>query len=222
MPPNRVAKRHLTMAEIAKSRALLRLKDKGLASDLINIDIIEAAVLSQESPDIEMIDNQIDLLIAQGLETSNWATKSHTELNQTTTRKEGAKVTVTTANPTNEPIPAIKPSIPTSSASVTKTVSSKPVANVIRPILPLKPKQTSGKKTEGTSVFAPVNDLPLELRAIVEAEKQRATKTAVNSKTCAIAINGIQEALSNIDNGENKLFQDSLLVYLRAAIAHVG
>ncbi|KHJ31150.1 putative eka-like protein [Erysiphe necator] len=63
------------MADIAKSRARARLKNKGLASDLIDIDAIESAIKQNYSPGIEMIDEEIDRLIAIGLESSCWATK---------------------------------------------------------------------------------------------------------------------------------------------------
>ncbi|POS84363.1 hypothetical protein EPUL_003073 [Erysiphe pulchra] len=43
MPPKRT-KRQLTKAEIAKSRARARLKNKGLAPDLIDIDAVETAI----------------------------------------------------------------------------------------------------------------------------------------------------------------------------------
>ncbi|KHJ31872.1 hypothetical protein EV44_g3848 [Erysiphe necator] len=71
-------KRQFTMADIAKSRARARLKKKSLAPDLIDIDAIESAVNQNQnhSPDIEMIDEEIDKLIAKGLESSRWATKA--------------------------------------------------------------------------------------------------------------------------------------------------
>ncbi|POS87627.1 hypothetical protein EPUL_000853, partial [Erysiphe pulchra] len=69
-------KRQFTTADIAKSRARARLKNKGLAPDLIDIDAIESAIKQNDSPDIEMIDAEIDRLIAIGLESSRWATKA--------------------------------------------------------------------------------------------------------------------------------------------------
>lgn len=66
MPAVRTAKRHLTMAKIARSRARSRLKSKGVAVDLTDVDAVEAAVLEHNSPDIEKIDAHIKKLIAQG------------------------------------------------------------------------------------------------------------------------------------------------------------
>ncbi|RKF81953.1 putative eka-like protein [Golovinomyces cichoracearum] len=61
------------MAESARFRARSRLKSKGLAIDLIDIDAVEAAVLEHNSSDIEMIDAYIDKLIARGLKESQRA-----------------------------------------------------------------------------------------------------------------------------------------------------
>ncbi|POS88366.1 hypothetical protein EPUL_000107 [Erysiphe pulchra] len=49
----------LTMTDIAKSRAKARLKNRGLALDLIDINAFETATNDNDSPDVEMIDEEI-------------------------------------------------------------------------------------------------------------------------------------------------------------------
>ncbi|KHJ34984.1 putative eka-like protein [Erysiphe necator] len=63
------------------------------------------------------------------------------------------------------------------------------------------------------------HDVPPELRKVVEAEKRRAAKITANLRTCTIAINGVQMALSTDGVDGNKEFSQGLLIYLRAAIA---
>ncbi|KHJ35213.1 putative eka-like protein [Erysiphe necator] len=53
------------MADIAKSRAKARLKNKGLTPDLIDINAFESAINDNDSPGIEMIDEEINRLIAK-------------------------------------------------------------------------------------------------------------------------------------------------------------
>lgn len=97
------------------------------------------------------------------------------------------------------------------------------------------------KADEGTSTTAPQNPIPRtsgnnqtscsdgnskntatcppELRAILEAEEQRAAQTATNLTICTAAINGVENALSPLSKGSSVQFIDSMKVYLRAAIA---
>ncbi|RKF77190.1 putative eka-like protein [Golovinomyces cichoracearum] len=62
-------------------------------------------------------------------------------------------------------------------------------------------------------------EVPLELRAIIQAEEQRAAQMTANLKSCTLAINGVQMALSTSALDRNKEFNEGLLTYLRAAIA---
>ncbi|POS81629.1 hypothetical protein EPUL_006281, partial [Erysiphe pulchra] len=64
-----------------------------------------------------------------------------------------------------------------------------------------------------------VHDVPPELRKIIEAEKRRAANITANLRTCTIAINGVQMALSTAGVEGNSEFSQGLLIYLRAAIA---
>ncbi|POS85797.1 hypothetical protein EPUL_001094 [Erysiphe pulchra] len=57
MPPTRT-KRQFTIADIAKSRARARWKNKGLEPDLIDIDAVETAINEKDCPDMEMIDEE--------------------------------------------------------------------------------------------------------------------------------------------------------------------
>ncbi|CCU80384.1 EKA-like protein, partial [Blumeria hordei DH14] len=60
---------------------------------------------------------------------------------------------------------------------------------------------------------------PPELRAILEAEEQRAAQTAFNLMICTATINSVENALAPLSKGPSVQFIDSMKVYLRAAIA---
>ncbi|CCU75356.1 EKA-like protein [Blumeria hordei DH14] len=62
-------------------------------------------------------------------------------------------------------------------------------------------------------------DCPPEVRPIVEAEQRRAAETAANLALCPAAISGVEATLLPLTKGSNRLFVDSMRVYLRAAIA---
>ncbi|CCU82562.1 EKA-like protein [Blumeria hordei DH14] len=53
----------------------------------------------------------------------------------------------------------------------------------------------------------------------MEVEERRARQKAVQFNLCSTAISSIETALSPLSTGENKIFVDSIKVYLRAAIA---
>ncbi|POS81960.1 hypothetical protein EPUL_006776, partial [Erysiphe pulchra] len=80
MPPTR-PKRTFTMIDIAKDRARSRLKRKGLSQNLINLETMENDLREKgdDTPDIEMIDEHINKLIAQGLKDSIWANENTNE-----------------------------------------------------------------------------------------------------------------------------------------------
>lgn len=160
-----------------------------------------------------MIDNQIDLLIVQGLVISKWATKNHTELNSYPTQKDVAKMNISTASLINPSAQVRKPSAPTSPSSLAKNLTETPWVNVNRPILHFKPKQVSGKEMERLSITVPNSDILLELCPAYKALKQRATQTVANIKACVIPINSKEEAPSSKEFLENKIFQDSILAY---------
>ncbi|CCU76923.1 EKA-like protein [Blumeria hordei DH14] len=62
-------------------------------------------------------------------------------------------------------------------------------------------------------------ECPPELQPIFEAEQRRAAETAANLALCSATISGVKATLLPLANGSNRLFVDSMRVYLRAAIA---
>ncbi|CCU82055.1 hypothetical protein BGHDH14_bgh02422 [Blumeria hordei DH14] len=62
-------------------------------------------------------------------------------------------------------------------------------------------------------------DCPPELRPIIEAEQRRAAETAANLALCSAASPGVEATLLSLTNGSNRIFVDSMRVYLCAAIA---
>ncbi|POS81765.1 hypothetical protein EPUL_006031, partial [Erysiphe pulchra] len=82
------------MVDIAKSRARARLKNKGLTPDIIDIDAVEASILDTESPDIEMIDAEIDRLISKGLKDSCWATPQAQAASSTKTTTQSIRLNI--------------------------------------------------------------------------------------------------------------------------------
>ncbi|RKF54825.1 putative eka-like protein [Golovinomyces cichoracearum] len=122
-------RRKFAIVDIGKDIARSRPKQKGLSQNLFNIEAIENVLREKDDDilDIVMIDEHIDMIIAQGL---------------------------------NSP----------------------------------------------------------ELRAIIQVENQRAAQMAANLKSCTLAINGVQMALSTTAPDSNKEFKEALLTYLRAAI----
>ena len=62
-------------------------------------------------------------------------------------------------------------------------------------------------------------ECPPKLRPIVEAEQQRAAKTAANLALYSATISGVEATLLPLTNGSNRKFVDLMRVYLRATIA---
>ncbi|CCU74898.1 EKA-like protein [Blumeria hordei DH14] len=62
-------------------------------------------------------------------------------------------------------------------------------------------------------------ECPSELRLILEAEERRAAATAANLALCCAVIPSVEATLLTLTNELNKLFVDSMRVYLRAAFA---
>ncbi|KAI0991435.1 hypothetical protein K3495_g16752, partial [Podosphaera aphanis] len=78
---------------------------------------------------------------------------------------------------------------------------------------------TTGSSQPASSLQKKTNTIPPELRAQVEAEERRAVQIASNLSLCTAAINGVEDALTPLSNGQNKEYIDSMRIYLRAAIA---
>ncbi|POS82103.1 hypothetical protein EPUL_006215, partial [Erysiphe pulchra] len=164
------------MVDIAKSRARARLKNKGLAPDLIDIVAVEASILDTESPDIEMIDAEIDRLIAKGLKDSCWATP----------QGQAASSTKTTTNDSTQS--KVTNDILTLTLDAESRVQKEKGIAAQRPI-------TIDLTASQIPNFLPEKTYPFELQAIVEAEMRRAAQTAANLEVCTAAINGVETAL---------------------------
>ncbi|KHJ36447.1 putative eka-like protein [Erysiphe necator] len=189
-------KRQFSMVDIAKSRARARLKNKGLAPDLIDIDTVEASILDTESPDIEMIDAEIDRLIAKGLKESRWATpqaQAASSTKATTVDSTQLIVIKDMLAPTPEAesraqkdkgIAAQRPITIDLTASQISSLSHNKSISITEPQASLNINETGKEKS-----------YPPELQAIFEAEKRRAAQTAANLEVCTAAINGVETAL---------------------------
>ncbi|KHJ35216.1 putative eka-like protein [Erysiphe necator] len=202
-------KRQFTMADIAKSRAKVRLKNKGLAPDLIDINAFESAINDNDSPGIEMIDEEIDRLIAKGLEASCWA-------NTPTSSSTSSSISVDTPKPADQtkstPTPpcSARLIIPTSEGpividlSTSQEFSRTPATNTLQEI----PVTTVRKLP-----------CPPKLQEVVKAEEHRAAQMAANLEVCSVAINGVEDALAHLTSGTRNDFVVSLKVYLKNAIS---
>ncbi|KHJ30832.1 putative eka-like protein [Erysiphe necator] len=195
-------------------------KKEGLAPDLIDIDAIESAINQNHSPDIEMIDEEIDRLIVIGLESSRWVTKAPTISEKDSTPFIYAVDKPKSADRIDSPI-----SFPTQvvqEQSYTPPTSEEPVvvdlcisqASSITSLTNMS--RVAPTVTENTKTLT----CPLELLAGVEAEKRRIPQIAANIEACIVAINIVEAALATLDTGSQNNFVVSLKVYLRSAIAH--
>ncbi|KHJ34723.1 putative eka-like protein [Erysiphe necator] len=213
-------KRQFTMADIAKSRARARLKNKGLASDLIDIDAIESAIEQNDSSDIEMIDEEIDRLIAIGLESSCWATKGPAISVENSTPSIYAVEKPKSTDRVDLPLPS-----PTSAVQIqqNRSPTNEEPTVVDLPISQASPTTSSSITPQDTPILIEkMRELPCppELLAVVEAEKRCAAQTAANIEVCTVAINSVETALAPLATGIQNNFVVSLKVYLRSAIAH--
>ncbi|KHJ35698.1 putative eka-like protein [Erysiphe necator] len=213
-------KRQFTMADIAKSRARARLNNKGLSSDLIDLDAIESAIKQNDSPDIEMIDEEIDRLIAIGLESSCWATKGPAISVENSTPSiyavEKPKSTDRVDLPLPSPTPAVQIQQHRSPTNEEPTVVDLPISHA-------SPTTSSSITPQDTPILIEkMRELPCppELLAVVEAEKRRAAQTAANIEVCTVVMNSVETALAPLATGIQNDFVVSLKVYLRSAIAH--
>ncbi|KHJ31079.1 putative eka-like protein [Erysiphe necator] len=205
-------KRTFTMIDIAKDRARSRLKRKGLSQNFINLENMENDLREKGdgTPDIEMIDEHIDKLIAQGLKDSIWAKEDTNESITSTPIEE----TDSHACKSNQPHQrnTERNKMPEETTRKTSIAPSHPQAHDLRANITQRSENSPEKAPEA-------HDVPPELRKIIEAEKRRAAKITANLRTCTIAINGVQMALSTDGADGNKEFSQGLLIYLRAAIA---
>ena len=78
---------------------------------------------------------------------------------------------------------------------------------------------TTGPSQPASSLRKKANTIPPELRPHVEAAERRAAQTASNLELCTAAINGVEDALSPLANGDNRQYIDAMKTHFRAAIA---
>ncbi|KHJ32605.1 putative eka-like protein [Erysiphe necator] len=213
-------KRQFTMADIAKSRARARLKKKGLAPDLIDIDTIESAVNQNHSPDIEMIDEEIDKLIAKGLESSRWATKAPTLSEKDSTpfinAGDKSKSAYRIDSPISFPTQVVQEQSCTTPASEEPAMVDLCISQASSITSTTNMSHVAPTVTENTKTLT----CPPELLVVVEAEKRRVAQTAAYIEACTVAINSVEAALATLATGSQNNFVVSLKVYLRSAIAH--
>ena len=76
------------------------------------------------------------------------------------------------------------------------------------------------KSSNETDTAASDEFCPEELRAVVEAEKQRVAQKSAQILLCTSAIRGVEAVLSPMATGDNKVYVESMKAYLRAAIGH--
>ena len=123
---------------------------------------------------------------------------------------------------------------PSETTNVSKKVPStqaEPTGPAVRKILkvsPVVPKNATGTKdsvkitnrpTSSTGNPTRADQVPLELRSMIEAEERRAAQTASNLTLCTAAINGVENALSALANEGNRQYVDAMKAHFRAAVA---
>ncbi|KAI0993552.1 hypothetical protein K3495_g14632 [Podosphaera aphanis] len=89
-------------------------------------------------------------------------------------------------------------------------------------IVPAAQRQTSGTTglaQPASSLLKKTNTIPPELRPHVEAAERQAAQTASNIELCTAAINGVEDSLSSLANGDNRQYIDAIKTHFRAAIA---
>ncbi|POS84089.1 hypothetical protein EPUL_002568 [Erysiphe pulchra] len=175
------------MAEIAKSTAR--------APDLIDIDAVETAINKKDCPYMELIDEEIDKLIAKGLDESR-------------TLKPTEKINL----PLITSILVFQAQLCTSSSGkepiVVDLSASQACPNTPSPSVP----------NDTPSTIECNKNIPClpELQSSVETEQRRAAQIAANIEICTAAINSFEAPLSN---GTRYNFVASLKVYIRSMIA---
>ncbi|CCU74714.1 EKA-like protein [Blumeria hordei DH14] len=152
-----------------------------------------------------MGDAAIDRYIMKGLESSLW------DINEP---KDGQVLEVPFITVTRKiAVPAMKR---TSGVDAKKADGVAPTTTPQNTI----PREIGNNQTscsDGSSMNTA--SCPPELRAILEAEQQRAAYTATNLTICTAAINGVEDALSTLSKGSSVQLIDSIKVYLRAEVA---
>ncbi|CCU75951.1 EKA-like protein [Blumeria hordei DH14] len=157
------------------------------------------------NPEVEMGDATISQYIKEGLESSRWNIQKPED-----GQASEAPVNINTGKIA---VPAMKRTSNVDAKKADGAASTTAPHNTI--------PRTSGNNHTSCSDSNSKNTAtcPPELRAILEAEEQRAAQTTTNLTLCTAAINGVENALSPLSKGSSVQLKDSMKLYLRAAIA---
>ncbi|KAI6246257.1 hypothetical protein HI914_05784 [Erysiphe necator] len=178
--PSVRAKRQFTILDIAKDRARSHQMEKALWEK------------DDDIPDIEMIDENIDKLIMQGLKDSQWATVTPEQTKSKAPALGRVKKSTNVADPAEVAV------------THTRVINQQNVEQ--------SEQSVTARNTQNIPEKAPEmhdncrhNDFPPELRNIIQSEECRAAMIAANLKTYTM--------------DTNKEFAQGLITYLRAAFA---
>ncbi|KHJ32491.1 putative eka-like protein [Erysiphe necator] len=143
-----------------------------------------------------MIDEEIDRLIAIGLESSCWATKDSTmSLKNSTPSIHGVEKPKSTDR---------VDLLPPSSTSTVQVQQNMSPTNEEPTVVDLSISQASSTTSPSSTshdtpmLIEKIRELPCppELRVVVEAEIRRAAQTAANIELCTVAVNYVKAALA--------------------------
>ena len=182
---------------------------RGLESNLQNMNAIAAALQAKENdvPEVDMVDAEVDRL--KTLADSVWASSSPENAEQVLDPTGSPRKTVV-APEKRTIVPALPRPAEVRPAKRAETPTSTAAEAENPPLAP----QTPVLEEVGVK-----NTYPPELLAAIEAEERRARQKAAQFTICSTAISSVETALQPLSNGEDKVFVDSIKVYLRAAIA---
>ncbi|CCU82510.1 EKA-like protein [Blumeria hordei DH14] len=173
------------------------------------MNAIAAALIAKENdvPEVDMVDAEVEKLKA--LADPKWASSSPEDAEQVLDLTESPRITVI-APEKRAKVPALPRPVevrPSKGAEmITNKASGAENSSLAQP--PTAPEAVSREKI-----------YPPELLAAIEAEERRARQKSAQFNICSTAISSVKTALLPLSSGENKIFVDSIKVYLRAAIA---
>ncbi|KHJ32367.1 putative eka-like protein [Erysiphe necator] len=155
---------------------------------------------------IEMIDEEIDRLIAIGLESSRWATKALTISEKDSTPLINAVDKPKSADRIDSPI-----SFPTQlvqEQSCTTPASEEPVVVDLCISQASSITSSTNMSHDAPTVIENTRTLtcPPELLAVVEAEKRCVAQTAAKIEACTVAINSVKTALATLATSSQNNF----------------
>ena len=183
------------------------------------------------SQDTEMQDCVIDAFIQKGLSDSKWAASTKgdeekvpadksLEKEKTLAGERTAKVAGTSERRIAVPAPR-RPVINGSLQEPGNTNKNATGASNSSSSTKMPRKPTSdGKRVAPESRHVTSGtQLPLELRRAMEAEERRQAQYAANFFLCSMATTGAETALSPLTTDQNEQYINSMVSYIRAAIA---